>query len=84
MPVQPSTSEQGPSVPNLPGPLCLFLWHEPPTYWRHEHGLTGRGAAGFAINLVVLATTAGALAFLTYRYVELPAMSRKRRQVGPA
>jgi peptidoglycan/LPS O-acetylase OafA/YrhL len=42
-----------------------------------------RGAAGFAVNLLVLAAAAGLLAFLTYRYVELPAMSRKRRQVRP-
>jgi peptidoglycan/LPS O-acetylase OafA/YrhL len=58
----------------------LFLWHEPLVYWLREHGLTLAGAGGFLINLIVLAAVAGALAALTYRYVERPAMARKRRQ----
>ena len=58
----------------------LFLWHEPLAYWLREHGLTLTGAGGFLVNLVVLAGVAGALAALTYRFVEQPAMARKRRQ----
>ena len=58
----------------------LFLWHEPLVYWLREHGLTVAGAGGFLVNLVVLAAVAGALASLTYRFVERPAMARKRRQ----
>jgi peptidoglycan/LPS O-acetylase OafA/YrhL len=58
----------------------LFLWHEPLVYWLREHGLTLAGAGGFLVNLVVLAGVAGALAALTYRFVERPAMARKRRQ----
>jgi peptidoglycan/LPS O-acetylase OafA/YrhL len=61
----------------------LFLWHEPLAYWLREHGFTTRGAGGFAINLVTLAAAAGVLAFLTYRYVERPAMSHKWRQIRP-
>lgn len=58
----------------------LFLWHEPLVYWLREHGLTLAGAGGFLVNLVVLASVAGGLAALTYRFVERPAMARKRRQ----
>jgi peptidoglycan/LPS O-acetylase OafA/YrhL len=58
----------------------LFLWHEPLVYWLRGHGLTFGGAGGFVVNLVVLAAVAGALASLTYRYVEVPALARKRRQ----
>jgi peptidoglycan/LPS O-acetylase OafA/YrhL len=61
----------------------LFLWHEPLVYWLREHGLTWPGAGGFVVNLVVLAAGAGALAALTYRFVERPAMARKRSAAGP-
>jgi peptidoglycan/LPS O-acetylase OafA/YrhL len=61
----------------------LFLWHEPLVYWLREHGLTRSGAGGFVVNLVVLAAAAGALAALTYRFVERPAMARKRSAAGP-
>jgi peptidoglycan/LPS O-acetylase OafA/YrhL len=62
----------------------LFLWHEPLVYWLREHGLTRPGAGGFVVNLVVLAAGAGALAALTYRFVERPAMARKRGPGGRA
>jgi peptidoglycan/LPS O-acetylase OafA/YrhL len=58
----------------------LFLWHEPLVYWLRDHGLTFAGAGGFLVNLLVVGAVAGALAVLTYRCVELPAMARKRRQ----
>jgi peptidoglycan/LPS O-acetylase OafA/YrhL len=65
----------------------LFLWHEPLIHWLRGHGGTFAGSGGFLVNLVVVAAAAGGLAWLTYRYVELPALSRKRRQpsgdVGP-
>ena len=61
----------------------LFLWHEPLVYWLREHGLTRPGAGGFVVNLVVLAAAAGALAALTYRYVERPAMARKQSAAAP-
>jgi peptidoglycan/LPS O-acetylase OafA/YrhL len=59
----------------------LFLWHEPVVHWLRAQGLTLDGAGGFVVNLVVLALVAGLLSSLTYRYVEVPAMSRRRRQV---
>jgi peptidoglycan/LPS O-acetylase OafA/YrhL len=58
----------------------LFLWHEPMVHWLREQGLTLNGSGGFVVNLVVLAVIAGLLSSLTYRYVEVPAMSRRRRQ----
>jgi peptidoglycan/LPS O-acetylase OafA/YrhL len=61
----------------------LFLWHEPLVYWLREHGLTRPGAGGLVVNLVVLAAGAGALAALTYRYVERPATARKQSAAAP-
>jgi peptidoglycan/LPS O-acetylase OafA/YrhL len=58
----------------------LFLWHEPLIYWLRGHGVTVAGTGGFLVNLVVVAAAAGGMAWLSYRYVELPALSRKRRQ----
>jgi peptidoglycan/LPS O-acetylase OafA/YrhL len=58
----------------------LFLWHEPLEHWLREHGLTLPGAAGFVVNLMVVAVLAGVLSWLTYRFVELPAMSRRRQR----
>jgi peptidoglycan/LPS O-acetylase OafA/YrhL len=58
----------------------LFLWHEPLVHWLREQGLTLDGTGGFVVNLVVLAMVTGLLSWLTYRYVEAPAMSRRRRQ----
>jgi peptidoglycan/LPS O-acetylase OafA/YrhL len=58
----------------------LFLWHEPLTHWLREQSLTLAGTGGLVVNLVVLALVTGLLSWLTYRYVEVPAMSRRRRQ----
>lgn len=58
----------------------LFLWHEPLVHWLREHGFTFNGAGGFIVNLVVLGAVAGVASALTYRYVEVPAMARRRRQ----
>jgi peptidoglycan/LPS O-acetylase OafA/YrhL len=58
----------------------LFLWHYPVILWLREHGLTsGAGAVGLALNLLLVGAVAGALTALTYRYVERPALRRKRR-----
>jgi len=57
----------------------LFLWHEPLVHWLREHGLTFSGTGGFVVNLVVLAAIAGFASALTYRFVEVPAMARRRR-----
>ncbi|HEX8134424.1 MAG TPA: acyltransferase [Actinomycetes bacterium] len=62
----------------------LFLWHEPLVRWMNQHGLTVGGVGGFVLNLIALATASGFLAALTYRYVEAPALRRKRpRRDGP-
>ena len=58
----------------------LFLWHEPLVHWLREHGSTFNRAGGFIVNLVVLGAVAGVASALTYRYVEMPAMARRRRQ----
>jgi peptidoglycan/LPS O-acetylase OafA/YrhL len=58
----------------------LFLWHEPLIRWLREQGLTLSGSAGFVANLVVVGAVAGLLSFLTYRYIELPALRRKAQQ----
>jgi peptidoglycan/LPS O-acetylase OafA/YrhL len=58
----------------------LFLWHEPLAHWLREQSLTLAGTGGLVVNLVVLAIVTGLLSWLTYRYVEVPAMSRRRRQ----
>jgi peptidoglycan/LPS O-acetylase OafA/YrhL len=57
----------------------LFLWHEPVVWWMRIHGLTFSGVAGFGINIVVIGSITVALAALTYRFVELPALKRKKR-----
>jgi peptidoglycan/LPS O-acetylase OafA/YrhL len=57
----------------------LFLWHYPVILWLREHGLTAGGWGGLAFNLLLVAVVAGGLSALTYRYVERPALRRKRR-----
>jgi peptidoglycan/LPS O-acetylase OafA/YrhL len=57
----------------------LFLWHYPVIWWLRDHGLTlGGGWGDLLINVAIVAVVAGALSTLTYRYVELPALARKR------
>lgn len=69
-------------------PLCalglvsysVFLWHGPIIDFLREHGFTASGQTGFLINLALVSVITGALATLTYRYVELPALRLKKRQ----
>jgi peptidoglycan/LPS O-acetylase OafA/YrhL len=56
----------------------LFLWHHPVIGWLVNHGLTLGGPAGLVVNFVVVACIAGTLSALTYLFVELPALRRKR------
>jgi peptidoglycan/LPS O-acetylase OafA/YrhL len=57
----------------------LFLWHLPVILWLKLHGWTvGGGVPELVFNLVLVAAVSGALSALTYRYVELPALRRKR------
>jgi peptidoglycan/LPS O-acetylase OafA/YrhL len=62
----------------------LFLWHEPVVHWAREHDLTAAGSGGFLVNLFLVAVVAGVLSALTYRFVERPALRRKRRVPSPA
>lgn len=57
----------------------LFLWHYPVILWLRENGLTAGGPAGLVLNLLLVGAVAGGLSALTYRYVERPALRRKRR-----
>jgi peptidoglycan/LPS O-acetylase OafA/YrhL len=57
----------------------LFLWHYPVIWWLRDRGLTlGGGWGDLLINAAIVVAVAGALSTLTYRYVERPALARKR------
>jgi peptidoglycan/LPS O-acetylase OafA/YrhL len=57
----------------------LFLLHYPIIWWLRDHGLTVAGGwSVLLINVAIVALVAGGLSALTYRYVELPALRRKR------
>lgn len=58
----------------------LFLWHEPLIRWMQAHGLTIGGRLGFLADVALLGSVSVVLAALTYRFVERPALARKRRQ----
>jgi peptidoglycan/LPS O-acetylase OafA/YrhL len=62
----------------------LFLLHEPVIRWFHQLGLTlGGGALGFLFNVSVIGLACVALSVLSYRYVEAPALRRKRKSASP-
>jgi peptidoglycan/LPS O-acetylase OafA/YrhL len=62
----------------------LFLLHEPVIRWFHQHGLTlGGGALGFLVNVSVAGLACLVLSILSYRYVEAPALHRKRKSASP-
>lgn len=61
----------------------LFLWHDPVILWLQQRNLTFGGWAGLPVNLVIVGVVAGALSALTYRFVELPALQRKRSTRTP-
>ena len=46
--------------------------------WLAGHGLMLEGWAGLLVNIAVVALVVGALSALTYRFVERPALRRKR------
>ena len=56
----------------------LFLWHDPLLREFRDHGLTESGPTGFAFNLVLVGACAAIASTLTYRYVEKPALAKKR------
>jgi peptidoglycan/LPS O-acetylase OafA/YrhL len=66
--------------------LCsysVFLWHEPLIRLLRSHGWTMPGRGGLLVNLVVVGALTAILAAATYRWVERPALRRKRRSTSP-
>ncbi len=66
--------------------LCsysVFLWHEPLTRLLRSHGWTLPGRGGLLVNLVVVGAITAVLAAATYRWVERPALRRKRLATRP-
>jgi peptidoglycan/LPS O-acetylase OafA/YrhL len=57
----------------------IFLWHGPLIRWLKVHDLTVGGSFGFVVNTLVLALLTFVLSAITYRFVEIPALRRKRR-----
>jgi len=56
----------------------LFLCHHPLEWWMRQHGLTLAGRGGFVVNLATVGLVSVIVAAATYRYVERPALARKR------
>lgn len=58
----------------------VYLWHVPVLFWLDRHGLTyGDDTAGLMANLALVTAVSVALASVTFRLVERPAMNAKRR-----
>ena len=57
----------------------VFLWNDSVERLLFRHGLTVSGAAAWPVNAAALAIVVGALATLTYRLVERPALALKAR-----
>jgi peptidoglycan/LPS O-acetylase OafA/YrhL len=55
----------------------IYLWHEPLVRFGASRGWTFAGPAGFVVNAVAVAAAVVALAGITYRFVEAPALRRK-------
>jgi peptidoglycan/LPS O-acetylase OafA/YrhL len=56
----------------------LFLWHYPIISWLQSNHALASGWTGLAANVAITAVLAGSLSALTYRFVERPALRRKR------
>jgi peptidoglycan/LPS O-acetylase OafA/YrhL len=58
----------------------VYLWHMPVILWLRKNDLTAAsGGAAFLLNLATVAIITGLLSWLTYRYVEKPALRLKSR-----
>jgi peptidoglycan/LPS O-acetylase OafA/YrhL len=58
----------------------VYLWHYPVILWMRDHSLTvGGGFGAFFLNLAIVATVVGMLSWLTYSFVERPALRLKAR-----
>lgn len=56
----------------------LFLWHYQIIGWLETHHALVGGWVGLPANIAITAGISGALSALTYRFVERPALMRKR------
>jgi peptidoglycan/LPS O-acetylase OafA/YrhL len=56
----------------------VFLWNEPLARWLSQRGVTFSGSRGLVPNIVIVAAASVAAAAITYRFVERPAMRRRR------
>jgi peptidoglycan/LPS O-acetylase OafA/YrhL len=61
----------------------VFLWHVPLIDWLRTHGLTMAGWGGLLVNTAIVFVIVGVLSALTYRFVERPALRRKRSTRTP-
>jgi peptidoglycan/LPS O-acetylase OafA/YrhL len=61
----------------------VFLWHVPVIEWLAAHNLMLEGWAGLLVNVAIVALGVGALSAITYRFVERPALRRKRSTQDP-
>jgi peptidoglycan/LPS O-acetylase OafA/YrhL len=61
--------------------LSWYLWHYPVVLWFHAHGewMHFTSLPTLALALVIVCAPISVLAYLTYNYVEQPAMRLKRR-----
>lgn len=58
----------------------IYLWHLPVLWWLREHDLLlGATPVGYVGSCIITLTAVVALSSLTYRWVELPAMTHKKR-----
>jgi len=58
----------------------VYLWHAPIILWLRVNGVThGGGFRAFGLNLLIVGTITGVASWLTYRYVEKPALRLKSR-----
>ena len=55
----------------------IFLWNDPIIRWMRDNDLTFEGELGFLANLVLVGAVVGIASWLTYRFVEVPALRRK-------
>ena len=57
----------------------VYLWHVPVLFWLDRHGLAyGDDTAGLMANVALVTAVSVALATLTFRFVERPALNAKQ------
>jgi peptidoglycan/LPS O-acetylase OafA/YrhL len=61
----------------------VFLWHVPVIDWLAARNLMLEGWAGLLLNVAIVGLIVGVLSAITYRFVERPALRRKRSTQNP-